>query len=98
MPSVGLAPAVPRARPVIDVVGQRKRCYWIAAVVMLLLCITSLVFRGFNFGIEFKGGNSFRCRPASARSAEVAAGRRAGRRRRRVQPRRSVGGSGSRRS
>ena len=27
---------------------------------VVLLCIASMVFRGFNFGIDFAGGNSFR--------------------------------------
>ena len=43
----------------LDVVGHSRLIYKITAVVMLL-CIASMVFRGFNFGIDFAGGNSFR--------------------------------------
>jgi preprotein translocase subunit SecF len=43
----------------IDVVGKSRLIYKITAVV-ILLCIASMVFRGFNFGIDFAGGNSFR--------------------------------------
>ena len=34
---------------------------------MVLLCVRSIVFRGFNFGIDFAGGNSLRV-PASQRA------------------------------
>ena len=43
----------------LDVVGKSRLIYKITAVVVLL-CIASMVFRGFNFGIDFAGGNSFR--------------------------------------
>jgi preprotein translocase subunit SecF len=43
----------------LDVVGRSRLIYKITAVVVLL-CIASMVFRGFNFGIDFAGGNSFR--------------------------------------
>ncbi|WP_347060431.1 protein translocase subunit SecF [Blastococcus sp. HT6-30] len=43
----------------LDVVGRSRLIYRITAVVVLL-CIASMVFRGFNFGIDFEGGNSFR--------------------------------------
>ncbi|RBY89021.1 protein translocase subunit SecF [Blastococcus sp. TBT05-19] len=43
----------------LDVVGRSRLIYKITAVVMIL-CIASMVFRGFNFGIDFEGGNSFR--------------------------------------
>ncbi|RZU31460.1 protein translocase subunit SecF [Blastococcus saxobsidens] len=43
----------------LDVVGRSKLIYRITAVV-LLLCLLAMVFRGFNFGIDFAGGNSFR--------------------------------------
>ena len=34
----------------------------------MLLCIASMVFRGFNFGIDFAGGNSFRLPGSDASS------------------------------
>ena len=43
----------------LDVVGRSKLIYRITAV-LVLLCLLSLVFRGFNFGIDFAGGSSFR--------------------------------------
>jgi preprotein translocase SecF subunit len=43
----------------LDVVGRSKLIYRVTAVVVLL-CLLSMVFRGFNFGIDFAGGNSFR--------------------------------------
>ncbi|MCO7218681.1 protein translocase subunit SecF, partial [Klenkia sp. PcliD-1-E] len=43
----------------LDVVGRSRFWYKVTAVVMLV-CIASMVFRGFNFGIDFEGGNSFR--------------------------------------
>jgi preprotein translocase subunit SecF len=42
----------------IDFIGHRKRWY-IASAIMLLVCVLSIVFRQFNYGIEFAGGNSF---------------------------------------
>jgi preprotein translocase subunit SecF len=38
-----------------DVVGKRKRWYVFFAIFMLV-CIASIVFRGFNLGIDFTGG------------------------------------------
>ncbi len=43
----------------LDVVGRSRLIYKITAVVVLV-CIASMVFRGFNLGIDFAGGNSFR--------------------------------------
>jgi preprotein translocase subunit SecF len=42
----------------IDFIGSRNRWY-LASVVLILICVASLSFRGFNFGIEFAGGNQF---------------------------------------
>ena len=38
-----------------DVVGKRKRWYLFFAI-LILVCLASIVFRGFNLGIDFKGG------------------------------------------
>src|ERR1700712_1385908 len=43
----------------LDVVGRSKLIYKITAVVMAL-CLLSMIFRGFNFGIDFAGGNAFK--------------------------------------
>jgi preprotein translocase subunit SecF len=52
----------------LDVVGHSRLIYKITAVVVLL-CIASMIFRGFNFGIDFEGGNSFRL-PGSEQQLE----------------------------
>jgi preprotein translocase subunit SecF len=41
-----------------DFIGHRKRWYTISGVV-ILVCIASMIFRGFTFGIDFKGGAEF---------------------------------------
>jgi preprotein translocase subunit SecF len=51
-----------------DVVGNSRLIYKITAVI-LALCLLSIVFRGFNFGIDFEGGNSFRL-PGSEQQLE----------------------------
>jgi len=38
-----------------DIVGKRKRWYVIFGLLMLI-CLSSIIFRGFNLGIEFEGG------------------------------------------
>jgi preprotein translocase SecF subunit len=43
----------------LDVVGRSRLIYKVTAVVVLL-CVATMVFRGFNFGIDFAGGNSLR--------------------------------------
>ena len=54
----------------LDVVGKSKLIYRITAVVVLI-CLASMIFRGFNFGIEFAGGNSFRVPGTSAELSTV---------------------------
>jgi preprotein translocase subunit SecF len=53
-----------------DFVGKRKTWYTISAVI-LIITIGSLVFRGLNLGIEFRGGAEFSI-PPSACSIEEA--------------------------
>ncbi len=38
---------------------------------MVLVCIASMVFRGFNFGIDFEGGNSFRVPASSSQLVDI---------------------------
>jgi preprotein translocase subunit SecF len=38
-----------------DVVGKRKRWYIFFAI-LILVCLASIIFRGFNLGIDFTGG------------------------------------------
>ncbi|HSV64980.1 MAG TPA: protein translocase subunit SecF [Mycobacteriales bacterium] len=40
-----------------DFIGNRKRWYAISGV-LLLICLLSIVLRGFNYGIEFRGGTT----------------------------------------
>ncbi|MGY1637353.1 protein translocase subunit SecF [Geodermatophilus sp. SYSU D00742] len=54
----------------LDVVGRSRLIYRITAVVVLL-CLLAIVFRGFNFGIDFAGGNSFRLPGTEQQLAEV---------------------------
>ena len=56
----------------LDVVGNSRLIYRITAV-LLLLCLLSMVFRGFNFGIDFAGGNSFRLPGGDAQLEQVRA-------------------------
>jgi preprotein translocase subunit SecF len=54
----------------LDVVGHSRLIYKITAVV-LLVCVVSFVVRGFNFGIEFAGGDSFQLPGTSAELQRV---------------------------
>ncbi|MGH8861987.1 MAG: protein translocase subunit SecF, partial [Jatrophihabitantaceae bacterium] len=47
-----------RGETKINFIGTRKRWY-LASVVLLLICVLSFVFRGFSYGVEFKGGATF---------------------------------------
>ncbi len=42
----------------INFIGSRMRWY-AASGVLVLICVLSFVFRGFNYGVEFKGGSTF---------------------------------------
>jgi preprotein translocase subunit SecF len=50
----------------LDFVGTRKRWY-LASGILVLICVLSFVFRGFNEGVEFKGGSTFQI-PAAGTS------------------------------
>jgi preprotein translocase subunit SecF len=54
----------------LDVVGRSRLIYLITAAV-LLICLLSFVIRGFNFGIEFVGGDSFQVPGSSAQLDRV---------------------------
>src|SRR4051794_16870830 len=54
----------------LDVVGHSRLIYKITAVVVLI-CLLSMIFRGFNFGIDFEGGNSFRVPASSEQLTEI---------------------------
>jgi preprotein translocase subunit SecF len=42
----------------IDFIGYRRRWY-LSSGVIILVCLVSIIFRGFNFGIEFQGGSQY---------------------------------------
>jgi preprotein translocase subunit SecF len=42
----------------IDFIGRRKKWY-AASAVIILLCLAGMIFRGFNWGIDFRGGDQF---------------------------------------
>lgn len=50
-----------------DIIG-RKRVWYIAFSVLVLVCIGSIVFRGFNLGIDFTGGTQIQF-PATTAAA-----------------------------
>ncbi|MCV2491439.1 protein translocase subunit SecF [Geodermatophilus sp. YIM 151500] len=56
----------------LDVVGRSRLIYRVTAVVVLL-CLAVMVLRGFNFGIDFAGGNSLRLPGSEAQLQEVRA-------------------------
>ena len=47
-----------RGETKIEFIGTRKRWY-AASAILILICIVSFIVRGFNEGVEFKGGSSF---------------------------------------
>jgi preprotein translocase subunit SecF len=55
---MSLASRLYRGEVSYDFIGHRKRWYAISAVV-IVICIASMIFRGFTFGIDFKGGAEF---------------------------------------
>ncbi|QQQ78427.1 protein translocase subunit SecF [Saccharothrix sp. 6-C] len=52
-----------------DIVGKRKRWYLVFGLI-LLICIGSIVFRGFNLGIDFTGGTRIQM-PAISSSGTI---------------------------
>jgi preprotein translocase subunit SecF len=56
----------------LNVVGNSRLIYRMTAV-LVLLCMLSMIFRGFNFGIDFEGGSSFRVPGTEQQLEEVRA-------------------------
>src|SRR3954451_18423727 len=54
----------------LDVVNKRRFWFKVTGVVVLL-CVLLIVFRGFNFGIEFAGGNSLRVPADNSQLSDV---------------------------
>lgn len=43
----------------LNFIGSRRRWYF-ASLILMLICVLSFVFRGFNYGVEFAGGTQYR--------------------------------------
>jgi preprotein translocase subunit SecF len=54
----------------LDVIGKRRLWFKVTGVVVLL-CVLLMVVRGFNFGIEFAGGNSLRVPASSEQLSDI---------------------------
>ncbi|MCP2287838.1 protein translocase subunit SecF [Nocardia amikacinitolerans] len=54
----------------IDVIGRRRMWYAITAVIMLI-SLGSILFRGFNFGIDFEGGSRIQFPAGDATTSQV---------------------------
>src|SRR6478672_8512038 len=54
----GLVRRLYRGETNIQFIKARKRWY-LASLIMIVICVASIVFRGFNFGIDFSGGTQF---------------------------------------
>src|SRR3954447_19791623 len=67
---MGLASRLYRGETTFPLIQRRKRFYIVSAV-LVLICLGSMIFRGFNVGEEFKGGATF-SRPASGTSVSDA--------------------------
>jgi Preprotein translocase subunit SecF len=70
---VGTLGRLYRGETNIDFVGPRKKWY-IGSAIATLICVASLAIQGFNFGIEFAGGNQFLVPAAQGTSLEQARG------------------------
>ncbi len=57
----------------LDIVG-RRRTWYIAFGLLVLVCLASIVFRGFNLGIDFTGGTQIQF-PATGTSARPTSNR-----------------------
>jgi preprotein translocase subunit SecF len=55
---MGLASRLYRGETTFPLI-QRRKVFYIVSVVLVLICLGSMIFRGFNVGEEFKGGATF---------------------------------------
>ncbi|MEU1980394.1 protein translocase subunit SecF [Nocardia sp. NPDC019395] len=55
---------------VLDVIGNRRRWYMITTAIVLI-CLLSMVVRGFTFGIDFVGGSRIQMPAAGATTEQV---------------------------
>lgn len=69
---MGIGSRLYRGETEFRIIGTRKRFYAIATV-LVLISLSSMLFRGFNLGVEFKGGATFQW-PSNGASVEDARG------------------------
>jgi preprotein translocase subunit SecF len=50
---------------------HRRKWWYTASAIVLVVCILSIILRGFNFGVDFKGGNSFQFPTGSSSVTQV---------------------------
>jgi preprotein translocase subunit SecF len=55
---VAFAHRLYRGETRIDFIGQRRKWY-AASAIIILICLLGIVLRGFNWGIDFRGGDQF---------------------------------------
>ncbi|MCW2606786.1 MAG: protein translocase subunit secF [Frankiales bacterium] len=67
---MGIASRLYRGETEFQIIGKRKRFYALAAT-LTLIALASMLFRGFNLGVEFKGGATFQW-PAKGATVEQA--------------------------
>lgn len=50
---------------------RHRKWWYTGSAVVLVICVLSIALRGFNFGVDFKGGNSFQFPTGSASVTQV---------------------------
>src|SRR3954449_4692795 len=55
---MGLASRLYRGETTFPLI-QRRRTFYAISIIFVLICLGSMIFRGFNVGEEFKGGATF---------------------------------------
>ena len=56
---MGLISLLYRGETRIGFIASRKRWY-LASLILIVICVLSIAIRGFNYGVEFAGGSEFR--------------------------------------
>jgi preprotein translocase subunit SecF len=59
MAEISLFRRLYRGESNVDFIGSRKKWYTASAII-ILICVLAIVFRGFNFSIDFVGGDEYR--------------------------------------
>ncbi|MDR3127957.1 MAG: hypothetical protein LBT99_01335, partial [Bifidobacteriaceae bacterium] len=51
---------------------QKRKTFYIVSAVMIVICVLLMFIRGFNLGIEFKGGSEFQVNEVTNTSQDFA--------------------------